>query len=78
MIGMRLSQMEIGQRAEIIEIQCQRASRIAHLSVFGVMPGSCVTLCHRHFACVIMVDETEIALDMDVAREIIICPIQAS
>jgi hypothetical protein len=35
-----------------------------------LVPGSLVTLRQRHFACVVMAGETEVALDKEVAREI--------
>lgn len=69
-----LPQLEPDQQAEIIDIRSNHPARLARLSAYGLTPGSHVTLRQRHFACVIMVGETEIALDMDVARDILVCP----
>lgn len=47
-------------------------SRLVRLSTYGVVPGCLVTLRQRDFAYVVEVDETEVALDHDVAREIVV------
>lgn len=70
-----LTRLKIGQSAEVIAIDSRRPARLARLSIYGLVPGSRVTLRQRHFACVIAVDETEIALDHEVARDIIVVPL---
>jgi hypothetical protein len=47
---------------------------MSRLITFGLGPGCTVTVRQHHFVCVVMVDETEIAIDPDVAREIIVQP----
>ncbi len=44
------------------------------LTVFGVVPGASVTIVQQQPACVIKVGETELALDREIAREILVEP----
>jgi DtxR family Mn-dependent transcriptional regulator len=67
-----LTHLRVGQRGQITAIQSQRESRLANLSTLGIVPGSMLTLRQRHFAYVVMVGETEVALDADVAGEIMV------
>jgi Fe2+ transport system protein FeoA len=65
-----LTQLQVGQRAVVTAITSAQESRLASLSTFGLVPGAVVTLRQRHFAYLVVVGETEIALDMEVAQEI--------
>ncbi len=67
-----LTHLQVGQQAEVAAINSSQESRLAYLSTFGLAPGSRVTLRQRHLAYVILVGETEIALDADVASEIMV------
>lgn len=55
-----------------MHINSTRESRLARLSAFGLVPGSLVTLCQRDLAYVVLIGETEVALDTEVAREILV------
>ncbi len=48
------------------------------LAVFGLVPGSRLTLVARRPACVVRVGETELALDAEIARDILIEPALAA
>lgn len=63
-------ELQPGQQAEVIDILSSDRSRLARLSAYGLMPGCRVCLRQRSPAFVLAVDETEIALDHRVAREI--------
>ncbi len=67
-----LTQLQVGQEGEVTAIESVGAGRLAHLSTLGIVPGSRVTLRQRHFAYVVQVGETEVALDAEVAREIVV------
>jgi DtxR family Mn-dependent transcriptional regulator len=58
--------------AEVVDIVSARESRLARLSTFGLVPGSFVRLHQRQPAYVVQVDETEVTLEADIAREIIV------
>jgi Fe2+ transport system protein FeoA len=47
-------------------------SRHNTLAVFGLVPGSEVVLVQQQPSCVIRVGETELALDAEIAREILV------
>ena len=72
MTAQPLTTLAVGQQAEILAITSTQAGRLAHLSAYGVVPGSFIRLYQRHFAYVILINETEIALDGDVASEIMV------
>jgi Fe2+ transport system protein FeoA len=67
-----LATLRVGQQAEVTAIAAIKESRLARLSAFGLVPGSFVRLQQRSPAYVIFVDETEIALDAEIAHEIMV------
>lgn len=67
-----LTDLQVGQQAEVVEIETRREGRLVRLSTYGLVPGSQVTLRQRSFAYVVMVGETEVALDGEVAKEIMV------
>ena len=67
-----LIDLPLGQKAEVIEINSDVHNRLAVLSAYGVIPGSHIMLRRRAPAYVLVVDETEVALDNAVANEIVV------
>lgn len=67
-----LTDLPVGQSAEVTDILSTRESRLTHLSAFGLVPGSLVRLQQRRPAYVVQIGETEITLDADIAREIMV------
>lgn len=67
-----LTELAVGRPAVVTDIVSTQEDRLAHLSAYGLVPGSLVTLRQRDLAYVVMVDETEVALDSDVACEIMV------
>ena len=65
-----VTDLQPGQQAEVVEIASQDRNRLARLSAYGLMPGCQISLRQRSPAYVVTVDETEVALDSRVAREI--------
>jgi len=63
-----------GERARVLRLAGEKASRRNALAVFGLVPGSEIELVERQPAYVIRVGETELALDAEIAREILIEP----
>lgn len=64
--------LHVGAHAEITEIVSNEARRLNHLGTLGLVPGSTLRLLQRDPAYVVAVDETEVALDESVAREIMV------
>jgi Fe2+ transport system protein FeoA len=67
-----LSALGAGQSGVIARIVSTSPERIVKLSSLGVMPGVRVLLVQRHPAVVLQVAETSIALDGDVADDILV------
>jgi len=66
-----VSDLAPGETSEVVSLGAQ-ASRRKTLSAFGLVPGSAVTVVQQRPACVIRIGETELALDREIAREILV------
>ena len=68
----RLSDFEVGSRARIVFIIPSEAARLGRLSSIGIAPGSTIRLLQKMPSCVIQIDETTIAIDPAIAKEILV------
>ncbi len=68
----RATELPSGARAEILCLGDTRSPRQDRLGAFGVVPGAEITLVQRQPACVIRIGETELALDREIADEILV------
>ena len=68
----RLSDFEVGSRARIVFIIPSEAARLGRLSSIGIAPGSVIRLLQKMPSCVIKIDETTIAIDPAIAKEILV------
>lgn len=69
-----LSHIPDGMQAEIRLLDELSSQRLARLSVFGLMPGSQVTVLQRKPAPVVRIGETELALSMEILDHIWVRP----
>jgi ferrous iron transport protein A len=67
-----LSSLRPGQHGLVVRIAGTSPERVVRLSSLGVMPGVRVTLVQTTPAVVLRVAETSIALDRDVADDILV------
>jgi Fe2+ transport system protein FeoA len=65
-----LDSLASGEKAELLELSCMSGSRRNTLTVFGLTPGTVVTLLQRSPSFVIRVGETELGLDREIAQGI--------
>src|SRR5690242_16913955 len=63
-----LADLQAGESARIACVQCAQAARCERLQAYGLAQGQVVTLLQVSPAIVLRVDETELALDTDMAR----------
>lgn len=68
----RLSDFEVGSRGRIVFIIPSEAARLGRLGSMGIAPGSMIKLLQKMPSCVIQIEETTIALDLDIAKEILV------
>ncbi|MCL7963611.1 MAG: ferrous iron transport protein A, partial [marine benthic group bacterium] len=68
------SELRPGQRATVLCVGATASDRHRTLTVFGVVPGAELRIVQQQPACVIRVGETELALDREIAREILVEP----
>jgi ferrous iron transport protein A len=66
--------LRAGESGVIARVAARMPERLVKLSGLGVMPGARVTLVQRQPAVVLRIAETTIALDRDVADDILIEP----
>jgi Fe2+ transport system protein FeoA len=64
--------LEPGSRAEVLCIGGQQGPRPNALAVFGLVPETEITIVQLRPACVIRVGQTELALDREIAEEILV------
>ena len=69
-----LSTLRSGESGVIVRIAATAPERLVKLSSLGVMPGVRVTLVQRNPAVVLQIAETSIALDAEVADDILVNP----
>lgn len=69
--GIGLDSLRAGERACVRSVGCaSNSSRRNTLTVFGMVPGTEITLLQRSPAYVVRVGETELGLDSAIARDI--------
>jgi len=71
-VVVRLPDFEVGQEGKIVFITPAEASRIGRLSSIGIIPGTIIRLLQRKPSIVLQMDETTIAIDPELAKEIFI------
>lgn len=67
-----------GQRARVLCLGSTVTDRHRALTVYGLAPETEIILVQRQPACVIRVGETELAIDMEIARDILVEPLGES
>jgi DtxR family Mn-dependent transcriptional regulator len=68
----RLADFEVGSKGRIVFIIPSEAARLGRLSSIGIAPGSTIKLLQKMPSCVIQIDETTLAVDPDIAKEILV------
>ena len=68
------SELEVGERAQLVCMGLSSGTRERSLTSFGLVPGAEVEIVQQRPACVIRVDQTELALDREIADEILVQP----
>jgi DtxR family Mn-dependent transcriptional regulator len=68
----RLSEFEVGAKGRITFIVPTDSSRLGKLNSLGITAGSMIRLLQRNPSYVIQIDETTIAIDPEIAKEIYI------
>jgi len=69
-----LLDLQPGQCGEVAALQVSHPTRLNELSSLGILPGTRLRLKQLRPSVVIQIDETTLALDSDVAGEILLVP----
>ena len=70
--GLRLSALVTGQRARVLRVLAHDSSSAERLAAFGVTPGAALTVLQTFPGMIFQCDETEFAIEPDVARSIVV------
>jgi DtxR family transcriptional regulator, Mn-dependent transcriptional regulator len=66
----RLSEFEVGSRGRITFIVPTKPSRLSKLNSLGIAAGSVIKLLQKNPSFIIQIDETTVAIDPEIAKEI--------
>jgi DtxR family transcriptional regulator, Mn-dependent transcriptional regulator len=69
-VVMRLSEFEVGSQGKITFIVPSDPSRISKLNSLGITAGSVIKFLQKTPSCVLQIDETTVAIDPEIAKEI--------
>jgi DtxR family Mn-dependent transcriptional regulator len=68
----RLSEFDVGSKGRITFIVPTKPSRLSKLNSLGIAAGSVIKLLQKNPSYIIQIDETTIAIDPEIAKEIYI------
>ena len=66
------SELPFGTEAEVMCVGGAGNGREDRLAVFGLAPGALITVIQQRPSCVLKIDETELALDPEIAAQILV------
>lgn len=67
-----VSELPFGAVAEVVCVGGSRQGREDRLAVFGLAPGAEIMVIQQRPSCVVKIDETELALDPEIAAQILV------
>jgi Fe2+ transport system protein FeoA len=67
-----LAELGEGEEAELVRLVCEKTSRRNTLALYGLVPGSKLFLQQKRPSYIVRVGETELALEAEIAREILV------
>ena len=67
-----LTELNPGEAGEVVEVSAEKASRRNTLAVYGLIPGSQFSLLQKQPTYVLRIGETELALEVDIAHDILV------
>ena len=70
-----LSSLGTGVKAMVRDLRSGRSDRAARLLALGVSPGAIVTVLQTFPGFVFLCDQTELAVERDIARMILVVPV---
>jgi DtxR family Mn-dependent transcriptional regulator/ferrous iron transport protein A len=67
-----IHRLKPGQTAQVVELKSVDPARLDRLGAYGLVPGSWVLVQQLQPALILRVGETEISIDRNVAKEILV------
>jgi Fe2+ transport system protein FeoA len=71
-----LSSLREGTHGRIVEVRAEDGGRADRLAALGVTPGALITLMQTFPGVVFLCDQTELAVERDVAAAILVRPLE--
>lgn len=72
MLSVSLTALKAGEKATVVRIKTDDRQKLRKLTAFGIMPGASVNIIQKYPAVVIQIGFTQVALDDEIASEIIV------
>lgn len=69
-----LTDLPAGSECEIVRVESRHRTRTDRLAAYGVTPGTVLTLQQKFPTFVVRVGETNLALDAEIASDILVRP----
>jgi DtxR family Mn-dependent transcriptional regulator len=69
-----LTDLPAGSECEIVRVKFKHRTRTDRLAAYGVTPGTALTLQQKFPTFVVRVGETDLALDAEIASDILVRP----
>lgn len=69
-----LTDLPAGSECEIVRVESRHRTRTDRLAAYGVTPGTPLTLQQKFPTFVVRVGETDLALDAEIAMDILVRP----
>jgi DtxR family transcriptional regulator, Mn-dependent transcriptional regulator len=73
-----LASLALGARGTIVDLSRHNPDRADRLAALGVTPGARVTVLQTFPGIVFLCDQTELAIERDVAEAILVRPLEGS
>jgi len=69
---LNLTELNAGETGQVVEVSPEKPSRRNTLAVYGLIPGSQFTLLQKKPTYVLRIGETELALEVEIAHDILV------
>lgn len=71
-LSVSLTELKTGEEATVMKIKTGDKQKLRKLTAFGIMPGVSISVIQKYPAVVIQIGFTQVALDNEIASEILV------
>jgi ferrous iron transport protein A len=71
-VNIPVTELKVNEKAKIVKINTDDLVKLRKLTAFGIMPGFDIVVIQRYPAFVLQIGYTQVALDGEIASEILV------